>query len=167
MPTNHPASTCNTDLSSLYRRINRFIVEVTKSQSSGLSLTSSFDTSRALSYLDSLRGYITWMIQQPLLDLPETGPMELVLEKSPDLPFFENESLYDICVLFEILRDELVNSQSARMSSGLTQHDHTRAVSIIQKIENLITQYIATQEPLDLPESSPMREITGAGRTGI
>jgi hypothetical protein len=69
-----PKQTCNTDIFSLYRRINRFIVEVIKSQSSGVSQTMPFDITRVKSYTFSLRSFIAWVVAQPLLDLPDTGP---------------------------------------------------------------------------------------------
>jgi hypothetical protein len=162
-----PAQTCNTDIFSLVRRINRFIVEVLKSQSSGVSQTMPFDVTRVLSYTNSLRSFIAWIVAQPLLDLPETGPQWIPMPKSPEIVDLENESAYDICVLFELLRDELANSQSARLSTNMIQHDYNRALAIILKIENLVNQYIAVAEPLDLPESSPLHAMTGPGQQGI
>lgn len=162
-----PSQTCNTDVFSLIRRINRFIFEVVKSQSSGISQTMPFDIARVKSYTASLRSFIAWVVAQPLLDLPETGPQWITLPKSPEIPDIENESAYDICVLFELLRDELANSQSARLSTNLMKFDHDRAQAIIQKIDNLVDQYIAVAEPLDLPESSPMHDVSGPGRQGI
>lgn len=162
-----PSQTCNTDIFSLVRRINRFIVEMTKSQSSAVSQTMPFDVTRVTSYTNSLRSYVAWVVAQPLLDLPETGPQWIDLPKSPEIPAMENESVYDICTLFEIMRDELANSQSARLSTNMIQHDHARFLAIVSKIENLVTQYIAVSEPLDLPESSPLAESTGVGRQGI
>jgi hypothetical protein len=162
-----PSQTCNTDIFSLVRRINRFIVEVLKSQSSGISQTMPFDVARVKSYTASLRSFIAWIVAQPLLDLPETGPQWINLPKSPEIPNMENESAYDICVLFELLRDELANSQSARLSTNMMQFDHNRAQALIQKIDNLVDQYIAIAEPLDLPESSPSQLMTGPGSQGI
>lgn len=167
MAAQTPSQTCNTDIFSLVRRINRFMFEMVKSQSSGVSQTMPFDLTRVNSYTASLRSYIAWVVAQPLLDLPETGPQWIDMPKSLDIPAMENESVYDICMLFEILRDELANSQSARLSTNMIVHDHTRALAIIQKIDNLVTQYIAISEPLDLPESSPRSDMTGTGRTGI
>lgn len=162
-----PKQTCNTDVFSLYRRINRFVVEVLKSQSSGVSQTMSFDVTRVKSYTFSLRSFIAWVVAQPLLDLPDTGPQWIELPVPPALPDIENESAYDICVLLEVLRDELANSQSARLSTNLIAHDHKRAIAIIDKIDALVDNYIAIAEPLDLPESSPMHDMTGPGRQGI
>lgn len=158
--------TYNSDIFSLARRLNRFIEELVKSQSSGVSQTMPFDVTRVKSYLDSIEAFAAWVVAQPLLDLPETGPQKMELPTAPDLPPLENESVYDIVVLLDILRDELTNSQSSRLSSNLIKYDFLRFKDTVQKIRNLIS-YIEASEPLDLPESSPRQEMTGAGRTGI
>jgi hypothetical protein len=167
MAVNTPKSTYNTDVFSLVRRVNRFIVEVTKSQSSGISQTMPYDLTRVLSYTTSIRSFVAWMVAQPLLDLPETGPSEMTLPDSPVIPQMENESAYDICIMFEIMRDELANSQSSRMSTNLIKYDHDRLLAIVQKMENFVTTYINIAEPLDLPESSPMQLVTGKGLQGV
>ena len=167
MAGNTPKSTYNTDVFSLVRRINRFIVEVLKSQSSGISQTMPFDVSRVLSYTASVRSFVAWVVAQPLLDLPETGPSEMALPNSPDIPSLENESAYDICMMFEIMRDEIANSQSSRMSTNLMKYDHDRLMAIVVKIENFVSTYINVAEPLDLPESSPMVAMTGKGIQGV
>ena len=162
-----PKTTYNTDVHSFVRRCNRFIVELMKSQSSGVSQTMPFDVSRVLSYLTNLRAYLAWVTGQPLLDLPETGPMEINLPDSPSIQEIENESVYDLCLLIEVLRDEIANSQSSRLATNLISYDYKRATDIIMKIETFIKTFIAVVEPLDLPESSPMHDVSGAGRQGV
>jgi hypothetical protein len=152
---------------SLVRRLNRFIVEVTKSQSSGISQSMPYDVTRILSYTGSIRSFVAWVVGQPLLDLPETGPTEMNLPESPVIPSMENESAFDICMLLEIARDELANSQSSRMSTNLMKFDHDRLLAVVTKLENFVTTYINVAEPLDLPESSPMALVTGKGIQGV
>ena len=77
-----PASTnktCNTDIDGFVRRANRYIMEIAKAQSSGVSGTMSFDVARAKSYIIGLRKYVAYITSQPTLDLPETGPTEIDL----------------------------------------------------------------------------------------
>lgn len=157
---------CNTDVFSLHRRINRFMFELIKSQSSGVSQTMGFDTERVLKYLASIKALMTWITSQPLLDLPETGPQPVMLLENTPVTNMENESVYDLVMLFSLLRDELANSQSARLSTGLLKYDHDRALAIVTKMELFVTAYIGVSEPLDLPESSPMVASTGPGRVG-
>jgi len=167
MATNGQNRTSNTDVYGLVRRINRFIVEIMKSQSSGVSQTISFDVARARSYLSAIVAYHDWVVAQPLLDLPETGPTYIDLPVAPTVPLFENESLYDICVLLELAREELANSQSSQLSSNLISFDSQRLMAIISKASKFITDYVTVVDPLDQPETSPMTPSTGKGITGV
>lgn len=165
--TSQTMTTYNTDVYGLVRRINRFIEEVIKSQSSGVSKTSTFDVSRMRSYIMAMRAYLAWVTSQPELDLPETGPRPTNLPASPVIPLIENESLYDVAVLFELARDELSNSQSSRMSSNLIGFDASRFTAILDKAEKFIDEYVTAVDPLDLPETSPAKEVTGKGLQGV
>jgi hypothetical protein len=165
--TSSTMMTYNTDVYGLVRRINRFIEEVVKSQSSGVSKTSTFDVSRMRSYIMAMRAYLNWVTSQPELDLPETGPRPTNLPVSPVIPLIENESLYDVAVLFELARDELANSQSSRMSSNLIGFDAARFTAILDKSDKFIDEYVTAVDPLDLPETSPSKEVTGKGMQGV
>jgi hypothetical protein len=160
-------ATYNTDVYGLVRRINRFIEEISLSQSSGVAKTSVFDVARAKSYITAVRTYMGWVLDQPELDLPETGPKITLLPTPPVIPPMENESLYDLAVLLEIARDELANSQSSRMSSNLIAFDAGRLTSVLAKADAFITDYITVVDPLDLPESSPGQGLTGPGKGGV
>jgi hypothetical protein len=155
--------TANTDVYGLVRRINRFIVEIMKSQSSGVSQTISFDVQRARSYLGAVVAYHDWVVAQPSLDLPETGPSFIDLPSPPVVPLFENESLYDLCMLLELAREEL----ASQLSSNLISFDSSRLMAIIGKASKFITDYVTVVDPLDQPETSPMTLTTGQGLLGV
>lgn len=159
-------STYNTDVFSIVRRYNRVIVEVTKSQSSGISYTLPFDVSRLKSYVNAVRKYMQFVAAQPLLDCPETGPTEIALPANPSIQSVENESAFDVLQLVEIARDELSNSQSGRMPTNLLKFDYDRQMSYLEKIEALLA-FVEDAEPLDLPESSPMVAMPGPGARGV
>ena len=161
-----PATTYNIDVHSIVRRYNRILQEVSKAQSSGVSFTNPFDVTRLISYVTSMRNFQGWIVSQPLLDCPETGPTEMDLPENPKMPVLENESMMDVINLMEIARDEVSNSQSARMPTNLIKFDYDRQMSYLAKVEQLLT-YIAASEPLDLPESSPMADVTGPGKMGV
>lgn len=160
------ASTYNTDIHSIVRRYNRILVEVLKSQSSGISYTLPFDVTRLTSYVNAMRAYQEFVVAQPLLDCPETGPTLIDLPENPVMAVIENESAADVINLIEIARDEVANSQSARMPTNLLEFDFKRQMSYLEKIVSLLN-YIGTAEPLDLPESSPMTAVSGAGARGV
>lgn len=167
MATDAGAIVYNHDVSGIQRRINRFIVEMIKSVSNASSLMNEYDQTRLGSYLAAIRAYVAWVTAQPQLDLPETSPRPIVLDANPTWDMIENESLVDVVRMLEIARDEIVNSQSARNASGLVKYDQARLLAIVEKVENMLTSYISKMEPLDLPESSPMRIASTAGKTGV
>ena len=156
----------NHDVAGLYRRINRFISELMHSVSGGTSNVRTADKERLSSYLSAIRAYHDWVIGQPELDLPETHPRQIELEIAPDPSKVENESVRDLITMLEIARDETVNGQSARDAAGMNKFDSARLIAVIEKCEAFLKDYIDTTTPLDLPESSPMREITAPGKKG-
>lgn len=166
--TNAGPVTYNHDVAGLYRRVNRFIVELLKSVSSVGSQVNEFDQTRLSSYIGAIRSYHAWVAAQPQLDLPETHPRAIQLEAPPVVPNeVENESVRDVVYLMEIARDELVNGQSSRNGSGLVSFDSARLTAIVDKIEALLLSYIQNVTPLDLPESSPSRIMVTSGQVGV
>lgn len=157
----------NHDISGLHRRFDRFIYEMVKSVSNSTSMMNEFDQNRLVSYLNAIRGYVAWIVSQPQLDLPETSPRFYTLDPSPTWDLVENEAIVDVIRMLEIARDEVINSQSARMSAGLNKFDESRLIAVISKVEAFIQNYIKVITPLDLPESSPMRVAATAGKVGV
>lgn len=167
MVTATNAVTYNTDVYGIVRRINRFIEEICKSVSSNVSGTNQFDAARGASYVAAVRSYAAWVTGQPALDLPETAPRSTPLPVSPVVPVMENDSMMDLATLLELARDEIVGSQSSRLGAGLLPADLKRLIAILDKADAFLSGYVATVDPLDVPESSPMAPMTGAGRLGV
>lgn len=157
----------NHDVAGLCRRVNRFIVELNKSVSSSVHDMNEFDQGRLNDYLAAIRAYRTWVVAQPHLDLPETHPRPIEIGPNPEPPDVENESVRDIVNLMEICRDELVSSQSARNPAGLIVFDDNRAMALVEKCQAFLDNYIKATQPMDLPETSPLRPVSGPGLTGI
>lgn len=157
----------NHDVAGFHTRINRFIGEMIHSVSGSGSEVNKFDSDRLTRYLGAVRAYHTWVVSQPQLDLPETYPRAITLRADPTIPDLENESVNDILRMLAITRDELVNSQSARDSAGIKTFDSSRLLAMVTKVEKFLTEYVDTQTPLDLPESSPRAPGTGPGLRGI
>lgn len=145
----------NHDIMGLVRRINRFIIEIAQSQSAGGSLIREADLTRLILFQVALKFYKTWVVSQPELDLPETHPEEMTVPDPPDVMPSENESLKDVVIMYTKMRDELLNSQSGQVSTGLSEADARRFDDIIAKLDNFITDYIEETNPMDLPESTP------------
>ncbi len=157
----------NQDVLSLVEHVNRYIDELTHSQSSGVNGMIDADKERIASYIKALRTARGWIMAQPMLDLPETHPRMFALEPFPLVPEMENDAQAHCVRMLEALRTELINSQSARMPSRLQPFDDKRFTSVVDKLESFVVDYIDKAEPLDLPESSPQEALTGPGRGGV
>ena len=158
--------TANTDVDGFVRRANRYIMEVAKAQSSGISGTMSFDVARAKTYTAAMRKYINYITAQPVLDLPETGPTEIDLPPKVVVPRMENDSSYDLCALFKLAVDEISDSQSSRIPTNLLPFDKLRILAILDRADNFIDTFIVIVDPLDVPETSPSVPSTGPGLRG-
>jgi len=157
----------NFEVAGIIRRARRFRYETVKAVSSSLASVSDADMSRSLTFLNALRSYIAHVISAPALDLPESSPYEINLGEPEKLDMPENESFVDLMVMYDLLEKEVGNSQSARQATGIISHDHLRMVNLINKMEDFLNNYVKEILPLDLPESSPLRDVTGGGRTGV
>lgn len=155
----------NHDVKALYNVVNRVIEEHYKSQSSSATGYNPHDIMRAKSYLAVIRRWREWIIDQPILDAPETHPKKFELEEAPVIAEVENEYTNTFMDLFVTYRNELINSQSARLASTLLAPDNGRLVLIEDKVGEFIKMTEETQ-PIDFPESSPQERMSGAGRTG-
>lgn len=167
MPTSDAPVVYNHDVSGLYRRINRFIVEARDCASNAQSRISDADLARLKTYNGAILNYVSWIGSQPQLDLPESSLRLIQLDAVPVVPVIENDDLLDLIQLYAAARDEVTNSQSARMPSGLISFDKKRVEDVVKKADDFLASYVAKVSPLDLPESSPMREVSGPGRTGV
>ena len=98
---------------------------------------------------------------------PETSPQQWTLEAFPVFQAVESDEIDHVQRLLFAARNELVNSQSARLPSGLMPFDLTRFSAIVDKLEKFVVDYVEKASPLDLPESSPSKPVSGAGATGI
>lgn len=161
------ATVLNHDIAGLCRRVNRFITEMHKSVSSGVHEVNEFDQERLDHYLSAVRAYRDWVVGQPQLDVPETHPRPIEIGPNPDVTAVENEAVRDVINLMEICRDELVNSQSARYPAGLIAFDDKRAMALVTKCQAFLDDYVRKVHPIDMPESSPMRAMSGPGLGGI
>jgi len=155
----------NHDLCGIVTRLNRFITELIRSNSSNVSTTTGADSTRALSYLNSVDKYLDWVMSQPQLDLPQTShnapwpvwPVEPV-------PTIENEDIEDLLRMFLVAHAEMVVCESSRMASGLSKFDETRLRLIVTKARNFLENYVSKVSPIDLPASSPMETVTPPAR---
>lgn len=162
-----PSAIYNHDIVGLVQRIQRFVEELTSSSSSGVSLMNSYDQTRLQSYLTAVTTYQAWVSANPQLDMPETNRLLWDVKPLVGVPAVENESIQDILRMLHVTCVELLNSQSARMPSGLIAFDAARLTALITKIGNLLVNYIQKSDPLDMPASSPEVPMTAPGKSGV
>ena len=159
----------NHDISGIACRLHRFMVELYKSVSSSGSFTNSFDQARWADYLNAADVYISHVTNQPQLDLPESHPRLIAIDCMPDVEItaIENESIRDCLYYLKLAMIEACDSQSSQMGAGLLPFDESRVRALIEKSRRLLNDYVAVVQPLDLPESSPTRPLSGPGQTGV
>jgi len=157
----------NMDIAGLIRRVRRMREEIRKCVSASLMHTTDRDQERIGTYLDSLDAYFDWMVAQPQQDFVEWHPTDIDLGEAPMDNLPENEALADMTQQFFALEEELAYSASSRMHTSIMEHDERRFREITQKIRDFLEQYISSIQPLDMPESSPRREMTGKGRRTV
>jgi hypothetical protein len=157
----------NGDVVGIYNRVIRFSEEMWKCASSSVPYLSTADQARLGKYLDAIDAYNAWVQAQPELDLPETAPKSYVLDTPPATAEVESDDLNDVIRMMTDMKDELINSQSARMPCRLVSFDAVRLTDYVSKIRKFLTDYIQKVQPLDLPESSPRDAVSGTGKVGV
>jgi len=160
--------TYNQDVLSLYNLFNAFLKELHRCESSGTNEVNDDDYNRMESYLNALKGQRNWIMEEPRLDLPKTGPKEYLLPEAYNPDLVSNQQVNNMMRMMATARDELVlSSESSRRSSGLDKFDLDRFDRSIKKMESYLGKFIKEFTPLDLPESSPRAASSGPGNTGI
>ena len=160
-----PAFIYNHDVIGLANRIGRFIIEAVRSNSSNLATVTAADQARLASYLDNVDSYQAHIVGAPALDLPETShSIKWPVEPLDPVPAMNNEAMEDMVRLMSVQHAELLNSDSCNASSGLSVFDAARLTAITAKARDLLTKYIATSTPIDLPASGPMDPVTPVAR---
>lgn len=160
-------SVYNNSVAGLWARVQRFAVEIQKSNSANVSRVSIHDVERIETFIKALRFRVAEIAKEEPLDLVETNPTSFDLRPEHIRYAVENESINDILGKFYILGRELIKSQSARIGNGLLTFDFKRLNSMIDDIESFMVNYVANATPLDLPKSSPMQSNTGKGSDGL
>lgn len=162
----NPTVVYNDDVVGLVDRIVRVTTEVLKCQSADMVAYSEYDIARIESYLTDFEKYLNWVVSAPKMDYPETHPTPHPMPEAPEIADVDNPMVEDILRLLVRMRGEIVSSASARQPSGLVAFDEARQRNMIARARKLITDYIKSVSPIDLPESSPSAPMTGRGITG-
>lgn len=162
-----PAGIFNLDATYLADKIARYAAEVQMSVSSNVAFVNEFDMARLNKYLDDVDAALTYINDQPQLDLPESHPMLHAIQPFPALRDMESDEWDHVVRLLRSGYIELVNSQSARLGAGLMPFDSKRVTALIAKCRQWLVQYVGQRSPMDLPETSPQQAMSPGGRVGV
>jgi len=160
-------ATVNVDVAMIVRLLDRSIVEVVRSQSSGISGVREADAARVGTYLDELDSFTDWSSRQPESDTPKSHPIVINLAVPLAVPPIENDSMWRLAQLLDTARYEVANSASARLPNGASKPDLVRWKSYYSDARRFMLEHVAKVTPVDLPESSPRNAMQGQGATGI
>ena len=160
-----PAFVYNHDVVALANRLGRFVTELTRSNSANVGFMSAADTARLLSYLKNVDDLLLHVNSQPVLDLPKTGhSVQWPVEPLDTIPAMDNEDVEDLVRLVSVAHAEILNSDSSRSASSLIKFDSDRLTAIVDKARQFVTKFVAANNPIDLPASSPMDPVTASAK---
>jgi len=102
-------------------------------------------------------------------DSPFTLTREYTLEHwFDDERILENDDMDSIKTMLVLARDGLaLSAQSNRQPNRLHMQDGDRLIAALDAIDEHVTKVTLENTPMDFPATSPTREVSPAGRTGI
>ena len=157
----------NPDLVGMDALYNRILEECYHCNSGSQNEINEHDMERNESFIAALRYKLDYLEGLDELDTPKVHPRTYQTRADAVIGLVENEAINELMNKYEVARDELRNSASARAGSGIKGFDLTRQRALLDDIENYLTQYVANATPLDFVESSPRRAVAPKGKTGI
>lgn len=166
-PSPFPSFVYNFDICYVADKIARFTEEVMLCVSSNSAQVGKYDMARLKAYLASVDKWVGFVTGQPELDLPKSHPMGHAIKPFPASRDLENDELDHMVRLLRSAYIETVNSASARDGAGLKPADSERITAIVSKARQWLDDYVSTQTPMDLPESSPQEPMSPAGKLGV
>lgn len=143
----------NIDIYGVAVRCNLYITELVLCPSAKKNSIEPADKERVKSYLAELKAYIGW-IGTESLDTPKVNPKPLPAPAVAPKDGVINPLISDLISHLELLRDELLNSQSKVKTTALEKFDKQRADGVLARAEKFIAEYLEKSTPVDLPENA-------------
>jgi hypothetical protein len=162
-----PPGVFNVDVTYLADKLARYAAEVQMSVSSNVAFVNEFDMARLQNYLTDIDRAMSYILDQPQLDLPESHPMLHPIQPFPQMRDMESDEWDHVVRLLRSGYIELVNSQSARLGAGLMPFDARRVTALVAKTRQWLNDYVSERSPMDLPETSPQQAMSPAGSSGV
>lgn len=162
-----PPAIYNLDVTYLADKLARYTGEVQMSVSSNVAFVNEFDMARLQQYLTDIDSAVSYVLNQPQLDMPESHPMLHVIQPFPAMRDMESDEWDHVVRLLRAGYIEIVNSQSARLGAGLMPFDARRITALVAKTRQWLDDYVSKRSPMDLPETSPQQDMSPAGKPGV
>jgi hypothetical protein len=163
-------TTLNLNVRDLWYRFQRTIEEMVLSGSSNVaSHMRDDDYKRMQQNLKYIRDAAIVATSAPQLDTPFTLTREYALEHwFDDKRMLENDDMDTIKTMLVTARDGLaLSAQSNRLPNRLHIPDGERLIAMLDAIDTHVQKVTLENSPMDFPQTSPTREVSPAGRTGI
>lgn len=163
-------TTLNLNVRDLWYRFQRAIEEIILSGSSNVaSHIRDDDFTRLKQNLKYIRDAANVATSAKQLDTPFTLTRTYDLEHwFDDKRMIENDDLDTIKTMLVTARDGLaLSAQSNRLPNRLHIPDGTRLIEMLDAIDGHVANVTLENTPMDFPQTSPTREASPQGRTGI
>lgn len=160
------ADTFNRNCASLHNRLLVMDYEVAHMNSANVTAWEPEDVARLDSYIVEAKAYMGFVQSEPKTDEPEHSPQRITMKDFPELDVRENPTLNDVRRLLRTIAAENMNGQSSRRSSQWLGFDYDRIIALFNKLQGFLVDFIAKQQPLDRPKSTPAELMAPEGRRG-
>ena len=126
------------------------------------------DMTRLKNRIEDMKVQWEFVASLPLLDCPEShGILQHIVPVLEDLPNPENKDVKYVMNFIRMMHFEMATCQSARMITGIQQHDAERGRQYLANIEKFVMDYIEPRTPNDWPDAAPEEGQVGSGRTTV
>lgn len=153
-PENH---TYNMNIVSICNLLTKDILEIMRNQSSVVSGFLDADVQRLNTYIAELTAYKNYASSLPVLDTPVTHQLAATyaVYPLPETQLVDNNQVNELINTMVAFRNEMLHSQSSRLSNSLIPQDWVRFDTFIARMETMISSYITPTTFTDNPETSP------------
>lgn len=158
----------NLGLSTIINRLQRMVIEASKSASAGVPYHNKYDLDRQRSYLKNLSAKMDFMKTEGALDMPKSQPVLIPLLEDPEVPPVQSINSQEYIKHLQAMVIELRNCDSARIAGGIIVYDESRLTGYIDHAMKLL-DFFENEElnPLDQPESTPTVPVAPEGAKGV
>lgn len=137
----------NHDMASFVFKLQYFEAAIFRLHSCSLKIVAEVDQARIVSYITSLRKYLSWIASQPLVDILSINPrFHLKIENPPNVI---NAHIGCVFSLLHIAKEQALVCESSKMLCGISSFDFNRLDCLLKKAELYMTTHVALDSGVD------------------